>query len=512
MSQLLLLYRVHDFPRCGRRNSHAFPHLWGDKYLPGPAPGTLSILVPTSLIEVSITVISRRGVLKAGAYATGLCLAPVRSAVPSPLALPAVDDLRGELLVERSGLRGLATVEHLGASDQGRGIDLISVGKGPRSALIVGAPHPNEPIGCLTIVRMLRRLGSDRRLRDASGYRWHFIPAIDMDGLALNEGWFHRPLTLANYCRDFYRPAFNRQPEYSFPIKLPGYEFSASTLENLRWQRALELTRPDLQCSLHGADAGGSFYIISENRAGLGTALAREPERHGVSLNAIGEPFAEMEPFQPGVSSFPDIRQTVTHSIATGKDPEVVWGAGDSSAGFSTSRYGTFNMVCEVPLWEDARQRDPRPSSLTMRDVLDEQIAQLREDEQILSRAMPALRGRAASFEAVALTAALEEAHVRSQSQPAALEEIKSSNTNNVKLSTAELVEYQSGSEGMRAPAMLARLARICHDSVIEASAGKVLGRRMSAQLRRAALTPIPLQATTALQMDSILACARLLT
>jgi hypothetical protein len=98
--------------------------------------------------------------------------------------LPLVEELEAERMVEAAQLRGLAKITRLGSSAGGRLIDMISVGEGRRAALIVGAPHANEPIGCLTIQRLLKRLGSDPHLRDHSGYRWHLIPAIDNDGNA----------------------------------------------------------------------------------------------------------------------------------------------------------------------------------------------------------------------------------------------------------------------------------------------------------------------------------------
>src|SRR5262249_4636091 len=155
--------------------------------------------------------------------------------------------------------------------------------------LIVGAPHANEPIGCLTIVRLLERLGSDARLCEHSDFRWHFIPAIDIDGVALNQGWFDRPLTLESYFRDFYRPPFARQPEYSFPLSVGTYRFEQVTPENLCWQRALELTRPALHCSLHGTDYGGAFFILSKARRDLADRLAALPSKFAIPLNELGE-------------------------------------------------------------------------------------------------------------------------------------------------------------------------------------------------------------------------------
>ena len=53
-------------------------------------------------------------------------------------------------------------VRTLGKSRSGRPIDLVSIGDGPLSALIVDAPHPNEPAGCATTELLIERLLAGR--------------------------------------------------------------------------------------------------------------------------------------------------------------------------------------------------------------------------------------------------------------------------------------------------------------------------------------------------------------
>ena len=128
--------------------------------------------------------LSRRTFLGAGAAA--LAARVTASGTRQEVSLPVPEELDGSALLRRLGAASGARTERLGLSRAGRPIDLVSIGQGPRAALIVGAPHANEPIGCATIVRMLTRLSQDRALREGSGWQWHFIPAIDIDGIALN--------------------------------------------------------------------------------------------------------------------------------------------------------------------------------------------------------------------------------------------------------------------------------------------------------------------------------------
>src|SRR5579871_2943392 len=94
-----------------------------------------------------------------------------------------------ELEAGTRALRGDSRVRitSLGCSRLGRPIEMISIGSGDRDALIVGAPHPNEPAGAVTVERLIRLLLENERER--RGYRWHFVKAIDPEGLRLNGGW-----------------------------------------------------------------------------------------------------------------------------------------------------------------------------------------------------------------------------------------------------------------------------------------------------------------------------------
>lgn len=417
-------------------------------------------------------------------------------------SLPGPDLLDADSLVDRLGLAARARVRHLGDSRFGRPIGLISVGDGPDSALIVGAPHPNEPTGCLTILRMLARFADAPQELDAGGWQWHFIPAIDIDGIALNAPWFSASPNLDDYVAHFYRPPFRLQPEYSFPISLPDYSFLAETPESACWRTALEMTKPNLQCALHGADTGGSFFILSEDSPGLAQRLTALPASFGITLNEIGEPFTSMTRFRPGVFAFPAIEEF---------PPGTLWNAGDSSAGFARRQYGTFSMTCEVPLWRDTREGDHRPSGRSMGQVVDEWIHHVREDNALLSAALPALRPRAHTFEAQMLIESLTDAHSGAEGMIAALEAARPRRGDDRPLLISDLVWMEPGTPSLRTPAMLRRVALLTGERRAEAAAGAALAQRMAAHRRSTDLSAVSLATATELQMTAIDTAARFL-
>lgn len=468
----------------------------------------------------STPVISRRALL-AGSLAASLSTRV--QAGPSPAAtgtLPTIAEMEAHTRALATAFPGLVETRVLGTSRTGRPIELISIGSGPRSALLVGAPHPNEPIGCATVERLMDMLVRDAGLRDSLGYRWHFIKAIDIDGIALNEGWLKKPLTPRNYFHDFFRPAFNEQPEYTFPMALPGYRFDRATPENLCWQAAIDHTRPTLQCSLHGADSGGVFYALNRNIPELVRALASQPVDAGLTLSTVGEPFSGMEPLGPGVFGFPDFKQEIQAALSAGLPATDAWHAGSSSTDYAAERYGTLSMICEVTLWDDERLRDTRLSGFSMKDIISRQIGINTETSSLLGRWLPDLRTRANTSDERALLAALEEAAITALRQNGRFAPMLAENK---EWSTALSVQIYACIEmtlrlvGLRAFATMAHLCRLIlarqTDSNIRTAAQEV-SKALDAHLDRldqeVTLSAPPLHVPVGIQIQALLTAARL--
>ena len=244
----------------------------------------------------------------------------------------------------------LLRVRRVGASRDGEPIELISIGQGARSALVVGTPHPNEPIGCLTIEFLIDRLRHDPALREELDVTWHFIKTIEPDGLRLNEGWLDRPFDAEAYLRHFFRPAAREQAEYCFPMDVPGYRFTASTPENRAWQEALRLTQPQLLYSLHNCEYGGAFFVLSRNEPELAAALSRQPALFGMPIETFGESLEGEASFAPGVFGAFDPEAALRMPLdAAGSDGHG-YDAGQSSFGYCAPQ-GTLGLIAEAPHW-----------------------------------------------------------------------------------------------------------------------------------------------------------------
>lgn len=297
------------------------------------------------------------------------------------------------------------TIQVIGKSRSGRDIRMISIGQGARSALILGVPHPNEPVGALTVEYLIDKILNDKTLQQLD-IQWHFIKAIDPEGLRLNEAWCTQPLTLRSYMENHFRPALARQPEYTFPLNTDDYTFTQSTPENLAWQKALDLVKPDFQSSLHHADHGGVFHIVSDNHAELSQALSDIAANSGLGVNPVGDPGAQAQPFAAGVFAFPDINAMI------GGEGPIGWSAGNSGAHYAKKQFDTFSLTTEVPLWHDARLLDTSPSGKTLGDVLEFQLALFSELTALLKTHAPSFEPYIETQDQREIFEALKEWHV----------------------------------------------------------------------------------------------------
>ncbi len=238
----------------------------------------------------------------------------------------------------------------LGNSRFGAPIELVSIGDGAHSVMVVGAPHPHELVGTLMADYLLQLFCQRPELLQSTGASWHFIKAIDPDGVALNAGWLSEPLLASNYFSSFFRPPLYRQAEYTFPFSSGDVEFSEASPENQAWKNALDLVEPDLLYSTHNCEFGGVFFFTSDGLPDLDQTLSELPVSYQFQPDFNGEHGSIPKPGSPGVFNFPDeIAESIREMGMQGSNGKLM--TGDSSAGYAQQRFATFSLIAEVPYW-----------------------------------------------------------------------------------------------------------------------------------------------------------------
>ncbi|WP_377271799.1 M14 family zinc carboxypeptidase [Peterkaempfera sp. SMS 1(5)a] len=270
----------------------------------------------------------------------------------------------------------------VGRSRGGRPLVLLSIcGDGP-SVLVVGGPHPNEPVGWTSTLYLARHLLSQRGERHPADPAWHFLLCLDPDGAALTDGWPAGPPSMARHFEHFHRPAFDDQPEW---LSARGDE-GRPLPETLALTRLIDETRPALQCSLHGVDLGGAFLELTRAVPGLSDRFARSARQARMPLD-VGtyDAYGWVSP-SPGTYLMPAAGEPGSFAALPDSPGDSTW----AYAG----RHGGVTAVVEAPMWAADAVADGRPhpqAAAALRAAGQDLIAGAGELDDLLAQARPQL-------------------------------------------------------------------------------------------------------------------------
>jgi hypothetical protein len=264
----------------------------------------------------------------------------------------------------------VARLEPIGHSTNAEVIHMLRIGHGSEQLLFFACPHPNEPIGAMTLEALSNQLVSDAKLR-GERYTWNLIKCIDPDGTRLNEGWFKGPFTITHYASEFYRPAAFDQAEWTFPIAYKKHTFFQPIPETVALMTVITGLRPRFIYSLHNAGMGGGYYYLAPHIPEIDSELRALMTDRGIPLS-LGEP--EM-PW--GIELSPAIYQSTTlcdHydflEAHTQGNPANQLQGGEGSYGFAKAICNPAHLVCELPYFHDERISDTTLTDISRRDAI----------------------------------------------------------------------------------------------------------------------------------------------
>jgi hypothetical protein len=305
----------------------------------------------------------------------------VISSMPAYQDFLTVDELHGALIGLKEAHPESVTLTVLGETEGGQPIYEFQVGQGANHALLFGFPHPNEPIGSMMLHHLTRELVENPELRDYFDFTWHIVVCADPDKAKLNEGWFKGPLSVTKYARNFYRPPYHQQVEWTFPVTYKDYTFDSPTPEARALMQVIEHNPIDFSFSLHNSGFGGAYFYwtddVSELYPVLYDLIAAQnlPLHLGEPEEPFGEKLDDRAMFR--MSNFSEWYDYLEENSPV--PPGEVLNGGTSSDDFITRKYNALCVVCEVPYFYDPKIEDTSPSGMTRRQANLEGIAFQRE-------------------------------------------------------------------------------------------------------------------------------------
>ncbi|MCL6450284.1 MAG: hypothetical protein K6T75_03210 [Acetobacteraceae bacterium] len=284
-----------------------------------------------------------------------------------------------------AGARELAkkasgTVEllELGRSRRGRPILALRMGKGP-AVLAYGFPHPNEPVGGMTLDFLSSRLARDPRLLADLGFTWYLVECVDPDAACLNQGWFSGPFSPLNYTLHYFRQPATEQAEWGFPIDYRTLVLTQPVPEVLALKGLIDRARPRLVFSLHNSSLGGVYFWMTGFVPDLVAPLHAAVRAAGLPLHR-GEPeHSATYWYAPGILHWPPATEVYDYFARHFPgDAGPLVGMGASCEEYSARVGGAFSLVVEVPLFAAPVVEDTSPSDFTRREAAQAEIDGMR--------------------------------------------------------------------------------------------------------------------------------------
>lgn len=248
-------------------------------------------------------------------------------------------------------------------------LEMLSIGKNDKTALIMGVPHSDEPLGSLVVTFFARWLATHPE-KDFFGWKWLFIPILERRGMKLNEGWFNMSHSFAMMAKSNFREPTEDQYEWTFPIEYNQYKWDKSRPETLAVKKVLEKEKPDLLCNLHHSGFHNAYYYLSRDLPEVYDDLKNLAKtcRIPLSDSSPDVPFGKM--FQPGFYQMYGLKDYIDYYKE--KDPTVLTNIkrGACSDEWYQKKIGGFSFNCEVPLYLSAKLQDKNLSSKNKKEMV----------------------------------------------------------------------------------------------------------------------------------------------
>ncbi|MDH5482397.1 MAG: M14 family zinc carboxypeptidase [Candidatus Bathyarchaeota archaeon] len=258
----------------------------------------------------------------------------------------------------------------IGKSRKGEKIRALRIGKGKKTALLFGFPHPNEPIGSMTLEYLSLKLVEDKALSELD-FTWYIIKAIDVDGARLNEGWFKGPFTPLNYALNYYRPPSYQQVEWTFPIEYKTLVWNKPLPETKALMKIIDDRKPRFMYSLHNSGFGGVYFYVSSPCKPLYSKFQNLAKKEKLPLH-LGEPEAPyMKKLADAIFKMPTSAESYEFlKKHVKKDPAKIIKGGTSSVDYARKAGENFTLVCEMPYYYDPRIAETSKSDVTRKEAV----------------------------------------------------------------------------------------------------------------------------------------------
>jgi hypothetical protein len=263
------------------------------------------------------------------------------------------------------------SVETIGQSRQGRPIEALSIGGGRMSVLLLGFPHPDEGVGAMMADHVLNACLAHPELLRAFDARLVVVKCWDIDGAALNEGWFDGSLTLEGQAKAHFRPPAAMQMEWTFPVEYKGHTWTQVPPETAAVRGLIDRERPHFMMGLHNAAFHDPYFYLSREAPEAYRALQRAVDGENMALSDRSPDVPFEVALAPGIFKMYGLKEYYDYAeqYAPQRLAHLRRGACSDEYLASTVPHA-FSFNAEVPRAFDRRLRDRTSTDRDLKQVV----------------------------------------------------------------------------------------------------------------------------------------------
>jgi len=268
-------------------------------------------------------------------------------------------------------LKRYSSVEEriIGKTAENKPLKMFTMGNGDKTALIIGVPHSDEPLGSLVTTYFIDWLAKHSEA-NFFGWRWLIIPVLEQRGMRMNEGWFNNITSLVDTAKCYFREPTENQYEWTFPFQYKDYRWVHPRPESNAVKEILKVEKPDLLCNLHHCGYYNTYFYFSRDLPKAYPRLRDLSSNLGLSLSTSSPdvPFGKI--LEPGFYQMYGLKDYIDYYTLHDPDNLLTMRRGASSDEWYQSNIGGFSFNCEVPLFSTSIATDENLSNRKLKSIL----------------------------------------------------------------------------------------------------------------------------------------------
>jgi hypothetical protein len=258
----------------------------------------------------------------------------------------------------------------IGKTAENTPLKMYVMGSGDKTALIIGVPHSDEPLGSLVTIYFIDWMAKHPEV-DFFGWRWLIIPVLEQRGMRMNEGWFGSWGSLVDTAKFYFREPTENQYEWTFPFEYKNYKWMHPRPESTAVKETIKDEKPDLLCNLHHCGFYDTYFYFSRDLPEAYPKLRRLSDNLGLPLSTSNPdvPFGKI--LKPGFYQMYGLRDYIDYYSRYEPENLLTMRRGSTSDEWYQDTIGGFSFNCEVPLLESSVKKDNAVSDQKLRGLLE---------------------------------------------------------------------------------------------------------------------------------------------